>query len=166
MLRIKIKSACLLLSCSMFLLTLNAQNSTTFNFESITFHSRLDDEKSSDVSVNIYSNKKIEVARTIYRIKGQVDTTLSGTFKGVLKDKDYSKLIKLLKQSNLDTLKFPKVECCGMPLKILIVSYNGESKKFKSMTPPNIAEPLINFLTSLSATIILPRYKGGIDFEE
>ena len=98
---IQLRPGCLFFLCSFLISNLNAQNSQAFNLESITFHSRLDDERSPDISVNIYSNRKIEIVRTVYEPKGQIDTAKSGAFKGELKQSDFNKLLKLVIQSVL-----------------------------------------------------------------
>lgn len=137
-----------------------------FQFSELTFHSSNCNGTCPDISVNINSEKKIQLVRVIYNSKGQSDSSLSGTFKGTLQSKDYNKLIRHLKKCDFDSLKFPEVLCCDSSIKTLIVSYNEKYKRFKSMTPPLEASSLITFLTQLSTTVSLPKYNRPIDFEE
>jgi hypothetical protein len=58
------------------------------------------------------------------------------------------------------------VLCCDSSIKTILISYNGKYKRFKSMTPPKEAIPLIDYLTQLSTQISLPKYERPIDFEE
>jgi hypothetical protein len=74
--------------------------------------------------------------------------------------------MELLKSSNMDAWNFPDVTCCDSSVKTILVSYNDKYKRFESVTPPTEADPVITFLMNLSTTVVLPRYKGIIDFEQ
>lgn len=141
-------------------------SSKKFSFSELTFHSSPCKETCPDISLSINSNKRIELVRVLYKATGQVDSILSGAFKGTIKNKDYNKLIRLLKNCDFDSLKFPEVLCCDSSIKTIILSYNGKYKRFKSMIPPQEVNNLITFLMHLAKTISLPKYKGAIDFEE
>lgn len=139
----------------------------SFKFENLTFHSVPHIGADPDISLNIYSDKKVEFVKTVYITENQIDTTLSGAFKGVLNYKDYNRLITLLKNCDLDSLEsLSNVLCCGGPIKILIVSYNGKYKRFKFKTTSSNIDSLINFLTQLSIKVPVIKYNGAIDFEE
>jgi hypothetical protein len=104
--------------------------------------------------------------RAIYSSTGQYDSLKSGTYKGILSDKDYKMLFRKLAKINFDSLQFSEAMCCDLPIKTLLISYNGKYKRFKSVTLPKETNDFINFLTQLSAKIPLPRYNKSIDFEE
>lgn len=135
-------------------------------FNELTFHSTGCNKACPDISVNINSDKRIQLVRAIYSSSGKYDSLNSGTFKGMLSDEDFMKLLQQLEKYDFDSLQFPEVMCCDFPIKTIIISYNGKYKRFKSMTPPKEANNLINFLTQLSTKISLSRYNKPIDFEE
>ncbi len=137
-----------------------------FQFNELTFHSSACNGTCPEISLNIRNDRKIQLIRTIYKAKGLAETLLSGAFKGSVKDEDFVQLIDLLKKANLDSLNFPNVLCCDSSVKTLIVSYNQNYKRFKSMKPPKEAERLITFLIHLASTVTLSKYNGAIDFEQ
>jgi hypothetical protein len=142
------------------------QSKERFEFSQLTFHLSECNGSCPAISMNVYSDKTIELSRTIYKSKGNVDSTVSGNFKGTLNEKSYKKIVSLLEEVNWDTIVIPKVLCCDKPLKTIILSYNGESKKFKSMEVPKSITPLINYLINVATNEKLPVYNKAIDFEE
>jgi hypothetical protein len=116
--------------------------------------------------MNIYKDSTIELIRSIYTSKGVVDTIKSGGFKGMVSSKDYKTLQALLKEIEWERVLFPKVNCCDGAVRTIILSYNGNYKQYKSMTPPPETHKLIKFLTNLAVKANLPEYKKPIDFEE
>ena len=137
-----------------------------FEFTGLTFLSSKCNGTCPDISLNLYDDKRIEISRVVYRKKGQVDTTLSGNFKGTLSEKEFNKAVSILKTINWDTVTFPKVLCCDAPIVTLMFSYKGTYKRFKSMTPPKSTNGLIKYLTDLGSKIILHKYDKPIDFED
>ena len=147
-----------------------SQSSTTepkqeFEFSGLTFLTSTCNGTCPDISMNLYDDKSIEISRVIYKKKGQVDTTSSGNFKGTLGDKEFNKVVSLLKAINWDSVTFPKVLCCDAPIVTLLFSYKGTYKRFKSMTPPQSTNALFKYLTDLGSKVILPKYDLPIDFE-
>ena len=136
-----------------------------FVFSGLTFLSSTCNGTCPDISMNLYDDKSIEISRVIYKKKGLVDTTSSGNFKGSLSDKEFNKVVSLLKAINWDTMTFPKVLCCDAPIVTLLFSYKGTYKRFKSMTPPQSTNALIKYLTDLGSKVFLPKYDMPIDFE-
>lgn len=63
----------------------NRSSTKKFQFSELTFHSTPCNGTCPDISLNIHSDKKIELVRAIYMAKGQSDSSLSGAFKGTLK---------------------------------------------------------------------------------
>ena len=145
---------------------ITAVNTGKFDFQQLTFHSTECNGTCPAISVNVYSDKTIELSRTIYSKKGVADTTRSGNYKGSLSEKDYGTLLTLLKQVDWGTITFPKVTCCDGPVKTIILTYNDKYKRYKSMTPPQETRKLIDFLTQLGTQIKLPAYDKAIDFED
>lgn len=137
-----------------------------FEFKGLTFLSSACNGTCPDISMNLYEDKRIEISRAIYSRKGQVDTPLSGNFKGILSEKEFNKVVSLLKVINWDTISFPKVLCCDAPIVTFMFSYNGIYKRYKSMTPPLSTNTLFKYLTDLGSNLILPKYNKPIDFED
>jgi hypothetical protein len=136
-----------------------------FDFKELTFHSSFCFGTCPQISMNIRKDKSISLSRGIPS-SFNLDTAISGNYKGYLKDADFNNLITELQQVNWDTLKFNKRFCCDGSVKTLIISYNGKHKKFKSMFPPSQVNGLINYLVNLGSRLSLPRYGKPIDFEE
>jgi len=137
-----------------------------FKFTGLTFLSSKCYGTCPDISMNIYDDNRIEISRAIYSKKGQVDTNLNGNFKGTLSEKEFNKVVSLLKTINWDTVIFPKVLCCDAPIVTLMFSNKGTYMRFKSMTPPQSTNALIKYLTDLGSKVILPKYDKPIDFED
>jgi len=89
----------------------------------------------------------------------------SGSFKGELSQKDLDRLIVLIKEIDWDNIDWPKVTCCDLPIKTVMVGVYGFQKNFKSMQWPKEADKLIEFLTELGASVNLPRFLGPMDWE-
>lgn len=142
-----------------------SQQAVSFEFSEITFHSSECNGTCPDISMTIYSDKKVKLSRTIYKMKGVADTSKSGGFKGFLNQKDFDKLISLLKEIDWENVHFPKVTCCDGPVRTIILLANDEYRKFKSMSPPDVTEELISFLSNLAVTVKLPLYEKPMDFE-
>jgi hypothetical protein len=102
------------------------------------------------LDLEIDSSKQIFVSRQYFKHKDEIKTPYSGQFKGTLIEDDYKKLIALLKDCDLETLKFPvSDEMDGVEITIIIY-YNEQRKYFKSPEPPSITKGLISFLTVLA----------------
>jgi hypothetical protein len=142
------------------------QSKEKFEFNQLTFHLSECNGSCPAISMNVYSNKTIELSRTIYKSKDKVDTAASGNFKGQLSGKSYNKIIGLLAEVNWDTIVFPKVLCCDKSLKTIILTYNGETRRFKSMEAPQSVMPLINYLINVGINEKFSVYNKPIDFEE
>jgi hypothetical protein len=58
-------------------------------------------------------------------------------------------LITLLQICDIDKLKFDGPDCCDLPIRTIIVYYNGKRKYLRAMFPPERAENLINYLYNI-----------------
>ena len=144
----------------------NKQNGdAAFDFFDITFYSSTCNGTCPDLTMSINSQGKVQLIRDIYKSKGVVDSTKSGAFNGEISKKDFDKLLSLIKEINWDRLDWPKVMCCDLPVKTVMVGVNGRSKNYKSMKWPQEADNLIDFLTKLASSVNLPAYDGAMDFE-
>lgn len=144
----------------------NKLSTNKFQFSELTFHSNSCNGTCPDISLSINNNRKIQLVRVLYIAKGHPDSSLSGSFKGTVKSKDFNKLTRILKKCNFDSIKSPEILCCDSSIKTIIVSYNGKYKRFKSIILSHELNDLITFLTHLATTISLPKHTGAIDFEE
>ncbi len=154
------------ISCKSHSQSTTTESKQEFKFTGLTFLSSKCNGTCPDMSMNLYEDKRIEISRAIYSKKGQADTTLSGNFKGTLSEKEFTKVVSLLKTIDWDTVTFPKVLCCDAPIVTLMFSYKGTYKRFKSMTPPRSTNALIKYLTDLGSKVLLPKYDKPIDFED
>lgn len=136
------------------------------DFTGLTFLSSACNGTCPGILMNLYDDQRIEISRAIYNKKGQIDTILSGNFKGTLSNKEFNKVVSLWKKVNWDTVTFPKILCCDGPIVTLMFSYQGTYKRFKSMAPPRSAHALIDYLTYLGSKVLIPRYDKPIDFED
>lgn len=136
-----------------------------FEFFDITFYSSECNGTCPDITMNINSDKTTQLIRQVFKSKGVADTSKSGGFKGKLSQKDFDKLILLIKEIDWDHIDWPKVSCCDLPIKTVMVGINGFTKNFKSMKWPEEANKLIEFLTELGTNVKLPEYTGPMDFE-
>ena len=107
---------------------------------------------------------QIQLIRTLYKKKGEVDTVNSGGFKGALQEKDYNAIVGLLSKINWDNISFPDIQCCDAPVVTILISYNNKAKRFRSMTPPKEVHELNKYLTDFLTNVSLPRYDKPLDF--
>jgi hypothetical protein len=135
-----------------------------FLFQNLTFHCQLDD--SSNISLNIYQDKKIELGRQIFKLNGEMDIIKSGVFKGFLNNKSYQRLFSLLKKCDFDNVELESSKGDNLAKKTLIISYNDVYKKFSGSKIPSNGKKLISYICDLGKSIQLPRYKGAIDFDQ
>ncbi len=113
------------LSCKSQSQLTSSKSTKEFEFTGLTFLSSKCNGTCPDISMNLYEDKRIEISRAIFSKKGQVDTALSGNFKGNLNEKEFRKVVSLLRTVDLDTLASPTVLCCDAPIVTLMFSYNG-----------------------------------------
>jgi hypothetical protein len=146
--------------------SITTKPSNRFEFKQLTFHSSVCNGTYPDLSMNIFNDKRIELSRTLFKGKGEEDSTRSGTYKGQLTQTEFDQLLKLIKEVNWDTVSFLEVTCCDRPVKTIIINYNGKYKRLKSMNPSEDTRELINYLTTLGTQVQLPVYNQPIDFED
>lgn len=136
-----------------------------FEFFDITFYSSVCNGSCPDITMSIDSRKTVQLIRQIFTRKGVVDQGRSGAFKGELSQRDFDKLIALIREIDWDRLDWPSVMCCDLPVKTIMLGINGQSRNFRSMKWPAEANKLIDFLTQLGTNVELPAYDGPMDFE-
>lgn len=93
---------------------------------------------------------KLIVLRAFKKGEGmKQDSARMGSYTGKLTNDQYKELLAQIKAADIDHLQFPDVLCCDGPVVTLIV-YNSKGRKyFKSMTPPQEARSLLDYLLSL-----------------
>jgi len=109
------------------------------------------------IDLEIDSNKTIYVNREFYKTKSELDSANSGRFKGSLTQEQNTKLVEVLKKSNLDSLEFVPVGIADVPETTIIVYYNGKRKYLKSARPPAVANDLITLLKAIGNDKALER---------
>ena len=138
-----------LLSLTVSLLSCKAQSKDKINLSKIIFHSSRCNGTCPRIDLELDSSKNLFVDREYFKTKSETDKRFSGQFKGILSQEDYNKLLGLLLSSNIDRLKFPKSDLMDGVNITIIVYYNGQRKYLTSPEPPNEANDLIKYLTSL-----------------
>ncbi len=126
-----------------------AQQIGGFKLEKLIYHASRCNGICPEIDLQIDSNRQVYVSREFYKTKSEIDRRYSGQFISTLKEADYEKLITLLQAFNLDTLAFPDINCCDLPIKTLIVYSNGKRHYYKSMEPPSAVYNLLAFLKVL-----------------
>lgn len=93
---------------------------------------------------------KLVILRAFKKGEGmKQDSARIGSYTGKLTKDQYKELLGQIKAADIDHLRFPDVLCCDGPVVTLIV-YNGKERRYlKSMTPPQEARSLLNYLFSL-----------------
>jgi len=142
-----------------------AQSSDKLDLSKLIFHSSRCNGLCPKFDIEIDSAKNIFVNREYFKTKSEIDKKFSGQFKGVLTNEDSKRLLELLKDVNLATLKFPQSSMMDGVEITVIVYYNGQRKYFKSAEPPSIAKDLIAFLASLGDNKRLQRTTQLQDIE-
>ena len=137
------------------------------SFEKITFQSTACYGFCPDISMNLYSDKRIEVARAMYNLndRGVIDSSLSGKYEGYLTDNEFKKLIEVVNHINWDTIKFPQIFCCDGPVKTIVISYKTKHIRFKSMQPPKETNELFSYLVAIGSRTSLKKSGKTFTFE-
>lgn len=103
-------------------------------------------------SLEISKDKSVKliILRAFKKGEGmKQDSARMGSYTGKLTSEQYRQLLEEIKAADIDHLQFPDVLCCDGPVVTLIV-YNSKGRKyFKSMTPPQEARNLLNYLFGL-----------------
>lgn len=136
----------------------------TFALNTLTFYSSRCKGPCPDITLQVDGAKNIQLIRRMFDNRGMTDTISSGSFMGKLSDKQYNKMVELLRKINWDTVVFPDNTCCDGTVVSIILSYNNTSKRFRSMSPPKETYALIDYLHDLAVNISLPACTKPMDF--
>jgi hypothetical protein len=138
----------------------------SFKLEKIIFHTSGCYGTCPTYHLQIDSNRKVKLfAETVY-IEGsnfrehEIDKDKIGYFSGSISNTTYNKLIKQLQICNIDTLTFGGPDCCDLPIKTIIVYYNGKRRYLSAMFPPESAYDLISLLDNICENTKLIRSVG------
>ncbi len=138
-------------------------------FEKLIFHTGHCFGLCPLIDLEIDSTKKVYLEALVYKDGekfGEVDSSHTGTFSGILSDSFYTRLTHLLQTCYLNTLEFKEAKCCDNPLVTLIIYYDQKRKYLQSMFPPVIAEEIIWFLNGLTEKMQLSRITRTKKLEE
>ncbi|WP_163356869.1 DUF6438 domain-containing protein [Dysgonomonas sp. 25] len=116
------------------------------NFSKLIFHKSRCNGTCPTISLEIDNERNIYIEREYFKTKSETDPLNSGRFKGKLSESNYTYLLNLLKNCDLDTLEFPESNIMDLSKTTLIIYYNGKQKYLKSVEIPDKAEELVNFL--------------------
>ena len=134
--------------------------------EKLVYHSSRCFGTCPQIDLQIDSKRNIIVNRWYSKALGEEDSTASGKFKGVLSREVYDQLLQVLRSSDYEHLKFPKVFCCDGVITTIIIYSAGKKTYLKSMTPPAAADQLITFLHQLGTDTKLTRTDEEFNMEE
>lgn len=138
-------------------------NKNNVDFEKLTYHSSPCFGMCPEIAMNIYENRTVELSITKFKSKGARDSVLH--YKGTITKNEHDTLITYLKEIDWKTIEFPKEMCCDAPIKSLILNYNGETKKFRAMFPPESTNKLFQYLYDLAVNNKLPETTEKLEFE-
>jgi hypothetical protein len=141
------------------------QTDNKISFGKIIYHASRCNGSCPDFHLEIDSNRNVFVNRTYYKSKEETDSNYTGQFEEVLSQPAYDSLRELLKEVNLDSLKFPDIDCCDDVVQTLIVYYNGKRKYLKSMQPPPNAMDFLVFLRNIADDKTLQKSTKNIELE-
>ena len=124
----------------------NAKPADDLKLSKLVYHISRCNGSCPSIDLEIDSSKAVYVNREFYKTKSEMDSANSGRFKGTLTQEQDSKLMEVLKKSNLDSLEFAPVGITDVSETTIIVYYNGKRKYLKSARPPAAANDLITLL--------------------
>jgi hypothetical protein len=119
---------------------------TTICFEKIVFHTTECLGNCSVFHVEIDSEKRIRQHAEVLYKKSNRDATGEGHFTSNVPDSTYHNLIAAIKTSNLRQLQSDEILCCDAPIITIILYANGQRTSFRSMSPPIVAQNLVDIL--------------------
>ena len=131
--RVRVKK--LIMTKAKFLFTLfclasvyycNSQSHDKIDLSKIIFHLSRCNGACPRIELEIDSSKKLFVDREYFKTKSETDPRYSGRFKGILTEDEFNKLVKLLQDCDLKTLKFPNSDLMDIVIVTIIVYYNGQ----------------------------------------
>jgi Domain of unknown function (DUF6438) len=156
-----------MLVCLTFVLSSGkAQSDDSISLSNIIFHASRCNGTCPRLDLEIDSSKGLYIDREYFKSKGETDPRYSGQFKGTLTEQEYHKLIELLQDCNVKTLKFPASDLMDGVVITIIIYFNGQRKYLKSAEHPVNANGLLSFLTSLSDNKKLDRTNEIRNIEE
>jgi hypothetical protein len=114
--------------------------------------------------MNVYNDRTLELSITKFLSKGARDT--ARTYKGKISKKEFDTLMTYLQEIDWKTIEFSKENCCDAPIKSLILNYNGETRKYRAMFPPESTNKLFQYLYDLAVNNKLPVTNEPLEFEK
>jgi hypothetical protein len=117
-----------------------------------------------EISMNVYENRTVELSITKFKSKGARDS--AQLYKGKISKKEFDTLMTYLAEIDWKTIEFDKRMCCDAPIKSLILNYNGETRKYRAMFPPESTNKLFQYLYDLAVNNKLPETKEKLVFEQ
>jgi hypothetical protein len=142
------------------------------HFEKVIFHTSACLGFCSTYHIEISKNKSFKLfAENVFITKDdghsfKRDSSLIGYFVGQIADSTFYRLDSEIKNIGLDSLVFPKVDCCDLPEVTLIVYYNEKRKYLKSLEYPDKANELIRQLRSICEMKNLKKANEHFDIEK
>jgi len=132
---------------------------TTIFFQKIVFHTTGCYGACPIIDLEINKEREIYLNGTFFKDFSMfdIDSTLSGQFKGVIDESLASRLTFLLQTCSLKNLKVNENLEPEMAVTSLIIYFNDEKRAFKFNTTPAILTELIDFLTLINQEVNLTR---------
>lgn len=128
-------------------------------FQKIVFHTTGCYGACPIIDLEINKEREIYLNGTFFKDFSMfdIDSTLSGQFKGVIDESLLNRLTFLLQTCNLKTLKVNENLEPEMAVTSLIIYFNDEKRAFKFNTTPAILTELVDFLTLINQEVSLTR---------
>ena len=135
---------------------------TSLHFQKIVFHTSGCYGSCPIIDLEITKDKEFYINGTFFKDFSmfEIDSTLSGQFKGTM-DPSLMKRISFLVQScNLPSLKVNESLEPDLPITTVIVYYNDEKRAFKFTSTPAILSEMVEFLTLVNQEVRLSKTKN------
>jgi hypothetical protein len=156
----------IIISLMFFTVSCASTKNQITGFEKFVYHSTRCFGTCPSLSLEVNADKTARVQRQFFESRGKEQAENSGSFQGTLTNKQFNILMKAIKASNYESLKFPDIDCCDAPIVTIIVYANGKKTYLKSMMPPQEASELILFLQDYTSKIQLPTTTEKFEIEQ
>lgn len=137
-------------------------NSQNLHFDKLFFHSSECFGSCPLIDFAIDSTGSVK-----YKFGGwAADSIKRGHFIGKMSDSVYSEFKNILRNCQLETLRWNSIECCDGVVATLIIYFNNERKYIKSMRPSILTSDLLSFLYTLDSKMEFHRTDQKFYMEE
>jgi hypothetical protein len=128
----------------------------------IIFHSSQCFGSCPEIDIQIDADKTVK-----YKLYGYaVEKSKQGHFTGQMSDSVYETFLSILKNCQIESLRWNSTVCCDGAVVTLIFYFNKERKYLKSMLPSTLTEDLLNFFYTIESKVEFKRTGQKFYMEE